>query len=405
MRRLRAGDPVLKYYVYLATTYIGFIAPIWILYARGRGLSFAQIGVLDAVWWAGVVLGEVPTGYVADRIGRRNGMLAGSALMTVMMVGWGLAHSFAAFAVVYALGALGFTFISGSTDAWLYDLLAERDQTAAFSTVRGRANALALLVAAISAPLGGLLFDLEPSLPFFAGAVVAGFGVLVLLTVPESGSGIDEALAVGDVVPVIRTQLARPGLRAFVLYLALLFAALEMTFVYDQPIVRTVGLEAGVPEGQVGLLLGVMYAGFTAVSAGVSYHAGTIRDRIGIERWFAILPFVVGPLFVALWVVPVAAIPVFFLARAVTSSSSTLANQYLNDRVEEAGRATVLSAASMCYSLAIVPFAVAGGWLASATSPFATVAAAGGVLLVGAIGIWLWEAPFAVHKVASQSAD
>ncbi len=96
------------------------------------------------------------------------------------------------------------------------------------------------------------------------------------------------------------------------------------------------------------------------------------------------VPFLVGALFATLWVAPILAVPAFFVARAVNTASVTLGNQYLNDRIDSVGRATVLSSASMVYSLAVVPFEVVGGVVADATSPLGTLALFGVVLVVGA---------------------
>jgi hypothetical protein len=66
----------------------------------------------------------------------------------------------------------------------------------------------------------------------------------------------------------------------------------------------------------------------------------------------------------------------------------TLGTQYLNDRIESAGRATTLSAASMALSLAAIPFELSGGALADLLSPVRALAVFGGVLLAGAGLLW-----------------
>lgn len=373
-----------KYYAYVTTTYASFTAAIWILFVRAQGLSFAEVGLLNAVWWVGLVAAEIPTGYVGDRIGRRNGMLVGTVVIALSTVGMGLSTTFPEFAFVYGTWAVGQTFRSGSDDAWLYELLAERNATAEFAAVKGRATGLGLAIGALTAPIGGALADEGFRLPFFATATVTALGVPVLLSVPETGDDDAERFTVAAAVGVIRRRLARPPLRAFVLYFALLFGVVQMTYIFDQPVAQDVALAAGVPESATKTAVGVVYAGFTLVAAAVSYRTGWLRRRVGIRRWFAAVPFLVGALFATLWVAPILAVPAFFVARAVNTASVTLGNQYLNDRIDSAGRATVLSSASMVYSLAVIPFEVVGGVVADATSPLGALALFGVVLVVGA---------------------
>jgi MFS family permease len=380
---------VAKYYAYTVTTNASFITAVWILFVRAQGLSFAAVGALNSLFWATLVLGEIPTGYLGDRAGRRNSMLVGTALIASMTVAMAYSATFLQFAVVYGLWALGETFRSGSGDAWLYDLLVEEGLGGGdFARVKGRATGLGLAVGAVAAPVGGALADVSFRYAFFASAVATGLGIPVLLTVPESGGGPDADFTARAALGVVRRRLARPPLRAFVLYFALLFGVFQMTYIFDQPVARDAALAVGVPESATRTAVGVVYAGFTAVSAVVSYYTGAIHDRLGVRRWFLFAPLLVGATFLALWWLPALAVPAFFLARAVNTATVTLGTQYLNDRIESAGRATTLSAASMALSLAAIPFELSGGALADLLSPVRALAVFGGVLLAGAGLLW-----------------
>src|SRR6056297_630824 len=114
---------VLKYYLYKATKAVEFYRPIMYLFFLAQGLNFTQIAILEAIYNLTTVFGEIPTGYVGDRVGRRNSLLIGTALISLTLVGIGLAGSFLSLAVLYVLWSAGYNFRSGSTDAWLYDTL------------------------------------------------------------------------------------------------------------------------------------------------------------------------------------------------------------------------------------------------------------------------------------------
>jgi hypothetical protein len=52
---------VLKYYLYAATKSHGFVVPVVVEYLLQGGLSFTQVGTVEAVFMVGWTLGEVPT--------------------------------------------------------------------------------------------------------------------------------------------------------------------------------------------------------------------------------------------------------------------------------------------------------------------------------------------------------
>ena len=116
--------------VFLALTLFNTLATslIWginTLFLLDAGLSITQAFAANAFFTAGQVLFEVPTGVVADMLGRRASYLLGSATLFVStllyLLLWRLHGPFLAWALVSMLLGLGFTFFSGATEAWLVD--------------------------------------------------------------------------------------------------------------------------------------------------------------------------------------------------------------------------------------------------------------------------------------------
>jgi MFS family permease len=118
--------------VYLALTLFNTLAASFIwgintLFLLDAGLSATAAFAANALFTAGMVLFEVPTGVVADTWGRRASYLLGSvtlALSTALYwLAWRMEAPFWAWAATSALLGLGFTFFSGATEAWLVDAL------------------------------------------------------------------------------------------------------------------------------------------------------------------------------------------------------------------------------------------------------------------------------------------
>jgi MFS family permease len=183
---LPASRRILLGYFTLAGLYTLSAALIWgvnTLFLLGAGLNFFEVFVANAAFSAGMVLFEVPTGVVADTLGRRVSfllsvsVLAATTLLYVALaqVGAGVV----AFAVVSVLMGLGFTFYSGAMEAWLVDALAVSGFTGQLDRVFARGQQVtgaAMLVGTIG---GGLLGQVDLALPYLirAGLLLAVFAI------------------------------------------------------------------------------------------------------------------------------------------------------------------------------------------------------------------------------------
>jgi MFS family permease len=123
----------------LAASLIWGINTIFLLDA---GLSNLEAFAANASFTAGMVLFEVPTGIVADTVGRRVSYLLGTVTLSVStllyVLLWEIGAPFWQWAVVSLLLGLGFTFFSGAVEAWLVDALTATGFTGAMESVFGR---------------------------------------------------------------------------------------------------------------------------------------------------------------------------------------------------------------------------------------------------------------------------
>jgi MFS family permease len=407
---------VLRYYLYRAVGGPGFIAPIYVLYLLSSGLTYAEIGAIGSIQGAVVLAGEIPTGWVGDRIGRRNSLLVAQVLLTASALGMIVAGGFPAFAFSFALLSFAMTFVSGSADAWLYDILEEYLDEDRYTHVRGRGGAVGQWVTAVTMIAGSLLYVVEPLYPFIAVLVMRVLTFAVVLSLPKTAryaddretDGDDERLTIIDALPVIRQKLTEPPLRSFVAYTALFIGLSMPANVYVQPItidalesnVGSVLAAVGIPEAAS---LGILYAAFTAVSAIASDRASDLEAGLGVRKALLVVPVLTAVTMVLPALLPMLAFPMFFVLRASRSVLRPISGQYLNDRIESVGRATVLSAVSMVYSLARIPTTLASGVAADWFSPLVAVAALGGTFLVVGLGLFAWRPPVRKEAMASAS--
>jgi MFS family permease len=142
----------------LAASLIWGINTIFLLDA---GLSNLEAFSANAFFTAGMVIFEVPTGIVADTIGRRYSYLLGTITLSVStllyVLLWYVEGPFWQWAVVSILIGLGFTFFSGAVEAWLVDALTTVGYTGDMESVFGKGQIVAGAAMLTGSVAGGFI--------------------------------------------------------------------------------------------------------------------------------------------------------------------------------------------------------------------------------------------------------
>lgn len=138
-----------------------FIWGVNTLFLLDAGLSNLEAFSANAFFTAGMLIFEIPTGVVADTVGRRASYLLGTVTLSVTTIMywllWVWQSPFWAWAVVSVLLGLGFTFFSGAVDAWLVDALKATGYEGSLETVFGRAQIVGGIAMLSGSVLGGVI--------------------------------------------------------------------------------------------------------------------------------------------------------------------------------------------------------------------------------------------------------
>jgi MFS family permease len=179
----------------LAASLIWGINTIFLLDA---GLSNLEAFAANAFFTAGMVLFEVPTGIVADTVGRRASYLLGTVTLTASTVLyvllWQVEAPFWAWAGASMLLGLGFTFFSGAVEAWLVDALKATGFDGDLETVFGRGQIVTGAGMLTGSVAGGFIAEqVSLGTPFVArGAILAVMFVVAFRLMHDVGFTPDE---------------------------------------------------------------------------------------------------------------------------------------------------------------------------------------------------------------------
>jgi MFS family permease len=186
---------IIRTYLSIAATTTLAQSLIWgvnTLFLLQAGLDIFQVMLVNASFTLAQVLFEVPTGVVADTVGRRISYLLSVAVIlisTLLYVWFGLIHAgVVPFALASVLLGIGFTFYTGAVDAWMVDALTSVGYKGTLDVVFARYGMVfgaSMLLGTIG---GGLLGQLGLWIPYVGRAAMLVPAFLIgLIAMPELG--------------------------------------------------------------------------------------------------------------------------------------------------------------------------------------------------------------------------
>jgi len=376
---------------------IGLVIGVSTLIPLERGLSVAEIGLVFAMQGF-VVLGlELPTGGLADSIGRRPVLLASTVVALASGLVFVFAQSLTAFLVALLLQGVFRALDSGPLEAWYVDTAQADDPGVRVEEGLSRAGTVLGLAIASGAVISGGLVAWDPvpfltplETPYWVSIVLVAASLVataVLMKEPVThvdSSGLRRALdsareaprVIGGGLRLLRSNrvvLALVGVEVF-------WAVGMIAFETFMPI-RLSEVVGG--EAEAGALMGPVSAAAWGLFAVGSSLAALLSRRVGVA-WTAIASAVARAAFtvvMGLTAGPVGLITAFLVVYTLHGTGGPSHATLLHRQAEARNRTTVLSMNSMvaggAYSLGLLAL----GPLAEATST------ATGIVVAGAFSV------------------
>ncbi len=163
------------------------------LFASERaGIDVSLVGVLFTVGGLANLALSVPSGILADRVGKKNMMIAGMVVTAGAMVGIAFSENFALLMVFMILNNAGMAFFSPAALGLLSDSVSRNRQSTAMGFYGGVCENVGILG---GSALGGVIWEsINPEATFLSGAIACGLGAVLCLvwvknTRAEQGCG------------------------------------------------------------------------------------------------------------------------------------------------------------------------------------------------------------------------
>jgi DHA1 family quinolone resistance protein-like MFS transporter len=168
------------YYLIISLFWLSTALPmsLMVLFIQSRGLDLFQVGAAMGVYSLTIVLLEVPTGGLADAMGRKRVALVAYGCLALASCAFLFAFSFPAMLAAFILYGTGRALSSGALDAWFVDALQKADPQIDLQPALAKAGTFTFL----SLGLGTLLGSSIPLL--FKGLLTNRYAFLTPLSIP-----------------------------------------------------------------------------------------------------------------------------------------------------------------------------------------------------------------------------
>jgi MFS family permease len=243
-KRVVRGYLVISGLFTLSASLIWGINTLFLLHS---GLSIFEVFVANAAFTAAMALFEIPTGVVADTLGRRVSFLLSEATLavgTLAYVGVAAIHGgLLLFCLAGVILGLGYTFYSGAVEAWAVDALKATGYQKELDGLFARASIVSSIAMITGTILGGLLGQISLSLPYLARAVLVlmafGVGFGTMHDIGFTPRAMHLRGVVGEMEKVGRAGMTygwrKPAVRLLVLYSFFFFGFFSWAWYAWQP--------------------------------------------------------------------------------------------------------------------------------------------------------------------------
>ena len=327
---------------------------IWLFYYL-LFTNYSGVGLIETTVLLSGFLLEIPTGAIADLLGKRKTIIIGLLLGVIGNFYMAFSFEFSHLLISVVFLGIGGALLSGSWEALLYDFLLQSKKEKMYDKILANIEKHKLLVMAMASVIGGFIYKVNPRGPFLlvGVAMLISFVLAFFLIEPEI-----------DSIKFSFKNYFKQNFKGFSqlfstskskLLITKLLILYSLSFILIEILDTALALDVGYDAVKLGLLYGVL----PVISAvGVHYY-GFMKKLLGISRLRALIfvtfltSLVFSP-FYGLFMVTF----ILVYRNIFYSVVSVIASDTVNRLFESKYRATTLSTFSMLKSLPYVLFAL-----------------------------------------------
>jgi MFS family permease len=347
-----------KIYAFKFCSCLYFIGGVLIpFYTMWGGISFTQIMILQAWFMLWVFIFEIPSGTIADYLGRKNTLMIACIAHAIAVVIYTSMPNFFIFMIGEFMWALAEALITGTGQAFIYDSLKaiSETETEKSKVIFGRFESFGLIGYMVAAPIGSFLaafLDLRAPMLFMTLPFAGAFFIALTLREPQTSQDSEKKQYL---------RIMKKGVKYFYQNKVLKILAFEMIAIGAVAFMMLWLYQSMLIQLNINIMyFGIIHAIIIGCEIMVMNSYKPLEHLFRSKRRYLLfsglvtgIMFLVGGLSLAFQLLPLMILAII-LTIAFGMTRTPLLISYMNKYIPSPQRATVLSTINMFQTLSFV---------------------------------------------------
>jgi MFS family permease len=338
-------------YIFRFISSFSITAAIWVLYLTYKGLPLWQIGILEGVFHITGFLSEVPSGAIADLIGRKKVIICSRLCTVISCTIMLFAVNIWQFALGFIFCAWGYNLLSGSEEALIYDSFLYLDKEKEYYKVNSHLGVIIEIAQGLAIFAGGLLAEISFTYCYLTAIVIAVISLIPCIMFQEAelnGSCKNQArISIKEHFKVsFQIMKENAEVTEILLFYSLVFTFYTSIYFYGQKYFLELGLNK-VYISIIMLIVGI-FSCLGAIMSEKVFHI--LKHKTKYIATFVIACSISGMWFRNLFL----SVVCFIIIGFTNSLLYPLQSASLNKLIPSEQRATIISVSSMIFSMFMI---------------------------------------------------
>ena len=330
-----------------------FVLPVIMLFYSFKGVGMGDFFLIQGIANLSVFVLEIPTGYIGDLFSRKKTLIIGTLFWILGYLFWAFGSGFTIILLGELIWSMAIAFISGTLEAYLYDLLKKNHKEKNFHKKYAKMRMLNDFTLTISSLVGAFIYQfLGPTIPLWSSIMCLSASIVILFLlpdVPESKRIVaKDKSKCQDILDISKYAMKHPEIKWLMLFPALYgtYTFMMLWGLQSVMVLRTLPI----------FVFGVVTTANAFLRTFWSGISGKILEKFHLSGVliFSCIVMIMGALGSSFSAhAPIWAVYLCLALMMLTSSSVVLsrisASVLINHRIKSDERATVLSVASMVH--------------------------------------------------------
>lgn len=310
-------------------------------------MKLSEIYFMESIVLVGTIFLQIPTGALADIIGRKKTILIGSFLLSFSTILFSTIHSPQSVWIANIVWMIGFSLCSGADSAFLYDSLKLLGRETEYKKIEGVSVGNRYLITAICSIFVGYLAEYYTRLPIFLSIPGVVFSTVIVFFFKEPKT--NKKYTPREQVDVMKVSLLfvskHKEVKWIIFFVTLIGVTSKVWFFTYNPYFELVGLNLKY-YGFVFFILNIVAWFF-------SKNVSNISKRVkGINIIILLVLLIAIPILIMSSVPSVFCVGMVFFQNIARGFMGPFFGEFINKHLNKENRATVLSIQSAVSGLA-----------------------------------------------------